>query len=168
VLSESIVLERAVVHAVVRQRIGFDKASGLFLYEDVSPIATGENLITNAGLIAMHKQCYDTSSLLTNGFNYIGLSDDTLTETSSSTTLSNEITSNGLGRAQGTVTLPTGSGNQTTIAHTFIASGTQSVKKTALFTASSSGTMQHVIQLDTTLVPVNGQNLVITFTLTLG
>lgn len=125
------------------------------------------NLITNAGRIFLHKQGYDTTGLGANGLNYIALSNDAVTETATSTVLSNEIAVNGLSRAQGTVTLPTGAGNQTTIAKTFTATGTQSAQKAALFTASSAGTMNHVLAF-TQRNLVNGDTLAVTFTITLG
>lgn len=125
------------------------------------------NLITNAGRIQLHRQGYDVSGLAANGFNYIALSNDTVTETAASTTLSNEIASNGLTRAQGTVTLPTGSNNQTTIDKTFTASGAQSAQKAALFNASSTGTMNHVLPF-TQRALVTNDTLQITYTITLG
>jgi hypothetical protein len=124
-----------------------------------------DNLITNAGRIQLHTQCYGTTSLLTNGFCYIALSNDTLTETASSTTLSTEIAANGLSRAIGTVTLPTGSGTQTTISKTFTASGAQSAQKAALFTASSAGVMNHALAF-TQKTLASGESLTVTFTIT--
>ena len=98
------------------------------------------NVITNVGRVFVHTQTYGTS-IGANGLNYIALSNDALTETSASTTLSNEIAVNGLTRAQGTVTLPTGAGTITTVDKTFTcATGAQSAQKMALFTASSAGT----------------------------
>lgn len=125
------------------------------------------NVITNAGRIQYHKQCFDTTGLAANGNNYIALSNDTLTETASSTTLTNEIVSNGLQRAQGTVTLPTGTGTDTTIAKTFTATGSQAAQKAALFNASSSGTMNHVLAF-TQRSLISGDQLVVTFTITLS
>jgi hypothetical protein len=125
------------------------------------------NLITNAGRIFLHTQGYGTSGLGSNGLNFIALSNDTVTETSTSTVLSNEIATNGLGRAVGTVVLPTGSGNQTTIAKTFTATGAQSAQKAALFTAGSSGTMNHVLSF-TQRSLISGDTLAVTFTITLG
>lgn len=125
------------------------------------------NLITNVGRIFLHKQGYDLSGLGANGLNYIALSNDTVTETGTSTTLSNEIAANGLTRAQGTVTLPTGAGNQTTIDKTFTATGSQSAQKAALFTASSVGTMNHVLGFTQRSLILN-DTLQITFTITLG
>ncbi len=126
------------------------------------------NVITNAGRVWMHGQCYGTSGLGTNGLNYIALSNDTLTETSASTTLSTEIAANGLSRAQGTVTLATGSGNQTTIDKTFTcATGAQAAQKAALFSASSSGTMNHALAFTQRSLQV-GDTLQTTYTITLG
>jgi hypothetical protein len=125
------------------------------------------NLITNAGRIFLHKQGYDSSGLGANGLNYIALSNDAVTENAASTTLSNEIAANGLSRAQGTVTLPTGAGNQTTVDHTFTASGSQSAQKAALFTANVAGTMNHVLGF-TQRNLITNDTLQITFTITLG
>lgn len=144
-----------------------DDRTGLYLYREVDEPETVWNLITNAGRIFLHTQGYGTTSLGANGLNYIALSNDTVTETASSTTLSNEIAANGLTRAQGTVTLPTGTGNQTTIDKTFTATGTVSAQKAALFTAASSGTMNHVLGF-TQRNLINADTLQITFTITLG
>ncbi len=139
-----------------------DLDSAILLHEE-----TNWNLITNPGRIFLHKQGYDTTGLGSNGLNYVALSNDTVTETAASTTLSNEIAASGLTRAQGTVTLPTGSGNQTTVAKTFTASGSVSAQKAALFTASSSGTMNHVLSF-TQRALISGDTLAVTFTITLG
>lgn len=150
-----------------QRRDYFDRRNGVWVMKDVDDPETVLNVITNAGRIALHKQGYDTTGLLTNGFNYIALSNDSLTETASSTTLSSEITTNGLARAQGTVTLPTGTGNVTTIAKTFTATGTQSAQKAALFTASSGGTMNHALSF-TQRNLVTNDTLTITYSITLG
>lgn len=125
------------------------------------------NLITNSGRIFLHQQAYSTSGLGANGLNFIALSNDALTETATSTTLSNEIVANGLARAQGIVTLPTGAGNQTIVSKTFTATGVVSAQKTALFTASSVGTMCHVLAFAQRTLQV-GDQLQITYTITLG
>lgn len=152
-VSESIPAPRAKGH-IAHYR------NGVLLHEEIV-----YNLITNAGRDFIHTQSYGTSPAA-NGLNYIALSDDTVGETSSSTTLSNEITTNGLGRAQGTVTHSAGT-NTTSIAHTFTASGTQAAQKAALFTASSSGTMNHVLGF-TERTLQSGDTLQITFTITIG
>lgn len=114
----------------------------------------------------MHLQGYGTSGLGSNGLNYIALSNDAVTENAASTTLSAEIAANGLTRAQGTVTHTTGT-NTTQIQRTFTASGNQSAQKAALFTASSSGTMNHVLGF-TQRALISGDTLQITYTITLG
>lgn len=136
-------------------------------YKPVGEPETVWNLITNVGRIFLHTQGYGTSGIGSNGLNFIALSNDTLTETATSTVLSNEITLNGLGRAAGTVTLPTGSGNITTIDKTFTATGTQQCQKAALFTASSAGTMNHVLAF-TQRSLISGDTIEITFSIQLA
>lgn len=138
---------------------------------DGSSIVIGEpevvhNLITTAGRDFLHLQGYGTSGLGVNGFNYIALSNDAVTETSASTTLSSEIVANGLQRAQGTVSHSNGT-NTTTINKVFTATGAQSAQKAALFTASSGGTMNHVLGFTQRSLQA-ADTLEITFTITLG
>jgi hypothetical protein len=153
----------------VRHRRAYDRddKTGLLLYREVDEPETVYNLITNAGRIFVHTQGYGTTGLGANGLNYIALSNDTVTETAASTVLSNEIAANGLTRAQGTVTLPTGSGTQTTVDRTFTATGTVSAQKAGLFTAASAGTMNHVLGF-TQRNLINSDTLQITFTITLA
>lgn len=145
----------------------FDQKRGIWLLREVDPDEVVWNLITNAGRIFLHKQGYDLSGLGSNGLNYIALSNDTVGETATSTTLSNEIASNGLTRAQGAVVLPTGSGNVTTVDKTFTATGAQAAQKAALFTASSAGTMNHVLAFTPRSLQTN-DTLQITYSITLG
>lgn len=173
-LSERVPIGRAKMRVTHRRPTDYmrDAKSGLLVPDPRSYKLVDEpeevwNLITNAGRIQLHTQGYGTTSLLTNGFNYIALSNDTVTETGTSTVLSNEITLNGLGRAQGTVTLPVSSGNQTTVDKTFTATGSQSAQKAALFTASSSGVMNHVLGF-TQRALITNDTLQVTFTITLG
>jgi hypothetical protein len=159
-------------HAYVRvehRRPIFGHDGQITGYKTLS-VDEGYNLITNAGAVFIHKQAYDTSGLSTNGLNYIAVSDDLTSgnETATSTTLSNEIAVNGLSRAQGTVTLPTGAGRVTTVAKTFTATGTQSCKKAALFSASSGGTLNHVLDFAATRSLINQDQLVVTFSLTIS
>jgi hypothetical protein len=137
-----------------------DPTSYVTIHEEVS-----YNVKTNAGIDFIHTQSYGTSPAA-NGLNYIALSNDTVTETASSTTLSTEIAANGLSRAQGTPS-HTGSTTTTTIAKTFTASGSQSAQKAALFTASSAGTMNHVLSF-TQRALVTGDQLAVTFTITIS
>lgn len=124
-----------------------------------------ENVKTTVGIDFLHTQGYGTSAQA-NGLNWIALSNDALSETTASTTLSNEITLNGLGRAQGTPSHSAGT-TTTTIAKTFTASGTQSAQKAALFSASTSGTMAHVLSF-TQRNLISGDTLTVTYTITLS
>lgn len=125
------------------------------------------NTKTTAGIDFMFLQTYGTSGLGSNGLNYVALSNDSLSETSASTTLSNEIAANGLSRAQGTYAHTTGA-STATISKTFTCTTTsQAAQKAALFSASSSGTMQHVLAFTQRTLQV-GDTLTITFTITLS
>ncbi len=125
------------------------------------------NVITNAGRDYLHSQGYNTSGGAANGFCYIGLSNDTLTETTASTTLSTEITTNGLARAVGVYAHTTGT-NTTTITNTFTcATAPQAAQKAALFTASSAGTMNHALSFTQRSLQI-ADTLAVTFTITLG
>lgn len=137
--------------------------------ENYVPVGEPEvtyNLITTVGRDFLHTQGYGTSPAA-NGLNYIALSNDAVTENSASTTLSNEIAANGLSRAQGTVAHTTGA-TTTTVAKTFTCTTTsQAAQKAALFTASSSGTMCHVLGFTQRTLQV-GDTLTVTFTITLS
>ncbi len=156
-------LSRAAVRVEHKRKV---KRGSLYVFEHVTPPETKYNVITNVGRVQLHTQTYATTGILTNGFNYVALSNDALTENAASTTLSTEIAANGLTRAQGTVTLPTGAGTSTTVAKTFTASGSQSAQKTALFTASSAGVMNHALAF-TQRALITGDTLTITFTITI-
>jgi hypothetical protein len=146
----------------------FDETVGLWLYRPAEEDEFVDNLILDAGRVQLHVQCYETSGLLTNGFNYIGLSNDGTAPAASDTTLTGELSSDGLSRAQGTVTPPTGSGTQTTIAKTFTYTGSsQAVQKSALFTAASSGVMAHEVLFTQRTLATN-DTLTLTYTITLG
>lgn len=132
----------------------------------VVAVEKSTNVKTTVGIDFMFAQSYSTSPGA-NGLNYIALSNDTLTETSASTTLSTEIAANGLTRAQGTYAHTTGA-STSTIAHTFTcATSSQSCQKGALFTASSSGTMNHANSFTQRTLQV-GDTIAVTFTLTLS
>lgn len=160
-----------------QRRSDYDEKRGLWIFKDVDPeekvwAADSDpekvwNLVTNAGRVQAHKQVYDTTGLLTNGFNYIGLTNDATAPAAGDTSLPSEIAANGLTRAQGTVTPPTGSGTITTVDKTFTATGTQSAQQTALFTASSSGVMNHHASF-TQRNLINTDTIQITFSCTLG
>ena len=126
-----------------------------------------DNLITNAGRDEMHLLGYWTTGSDQEVCNYIALSNTTLTETASSTTLNGEITANGLARAQGSVTHTAGT-NTSAIYKLFTCStAPQAAQKAALFFSSSSGTMNHVLAFTQRSLQV-GDQLAITFTISLG
>lgn len=167
-LTESIKLARAAATIVHRRPTRFlaDGSADPSSFVQVGDVETVYNVIPTVGRDYLHLQGYGTTGLGTNGFNYIALSNDTLTETTASTTLSTEITTNGLGRAQGTVAHTAGT-NTTTVDKTFTASGTQSCQKAALFTAVSAGTMNHALSF-TQRALIASDTIQITFTITLG
>ena len=123
------------------------------------------NLITNAGKDFISAQIGSTTPGV-NGANYIALTTDTAAANAADTTLTSEISTGGLVRAQGTYAHTTGT-NTYTISKTFTASATfTGVDKAGLFTASSSGTML----AESTFSSVNlvsGDTLAITWTVTL-
>lgn len=167
-LTDKVPLARAAATIIQRRPTRFlsDGAPDPTSYEMVGEPETTYNVITNAGRDFLHVQGYGTAGLGANGLNYIALSNDTLTETTASTTLSTEIVANGLSRAQGTVA-HTGGTNTTTIDKTFTATGAQSAQKAALFTAAAAGTMNHALAF-TQRALITNDTLQITFTITLG
>lgn len=124
------------------------------------------NVKTNGGIDFTHTQTYGTSPAA-NGLNYIALSNDTVTETATSTVLSNEIVANGLARAQGTVN-HTAATTTTTVQKVFTcATAPQAAQKAALFTAGAGGTMHHVLGFTQRSLQIADQ-LDLTFTLTIS
>jgi hypothetical protein len=97
----------------------------------------GHNLRTNAGINWQYNQMAGSAAAVCN---YIALSNATLTPNVTDTSLSSEITTNGLSRALGT---PTHTSNATsfTLVNVFTATGTQSAQDAAIFNNSSGGTM---------------------------
>lgn len=157
---------RAQIRISHKRRDYFDEKLGLWIYKLVDDDEV-LNILNNAGRVQAHKQVYGTTGLGTNGFNYIGLSNDAGGTGASHTSLASEIATNGLSRAQGTVTLASGSGNQTTVDKTFTATGTQSAQLTALFDAASTGNMNHEATF-TQRNLINTDTIQVTFTITLG
>jgi hypothetical protein len=147
----------------------YDEKQGLWLRRVMDEDEIVENLITDAGTVQLHKQCYNSSALLTNGFNWIGLSNDAAAPAEGDTTLASEISGNGLDRVQaGTITMPTGVGNQSTIANTFTFTGaSQGVQKSALFVATGAVVMAHEVQFTQRTLATN-DTLTLTYTVTLG
>ena len=166
-IRETLPFRGATVRVHVERAYAFDEKRGLWLYRQEEPDEEVQNLITNAGRDQLHLQGYGTTGLATNGFNYIALSNDATPPAAGDTTLAAELSGNGLSRVQGLVSHTAGT-NQTTIANTFTYSGSsQAVQKTALFNASSVGTMNHEIAFTQRTLFTN-DTLTLTFTITLG
>jgi hypothetical protein len=128
----------------------------IYHYED-------HNLITNAGKDFISAQLGSTSPGV-NGANYIALSSNSVAPAATDTTLTGEIASGGLSRAQGTYSHTTGAGSYT-ITHTFTASSSHTdVQKAGLFTASSGGTMMAESTF-TAATLANNDTLTITWTI---
>jgi hypothetical protein len=124
------------------------------------------NLITNAGKDFIAAQVGSTSPG-TNGANYIALSSNSAAPAATDTSLTGEINTNGLNRAQGTYSHTAGT-NTFTVSKTFTATGTVTdVQKTGLFTASSGGTMVAENTFATADL-ISGDQLTVTWTITIG
>ena len=101
------------------------------------------NVFPSACIDKIHKMAFIDTSATELAFNYIALTADTTqTINAAQTTLTGEISTNGLGRVQATTRSHTNGTNTSLIEHTFTLSGSQSdITRAALFNASSSGTM---------------------------
>lgn len=130
------------------------------------------NQITNSGRDQLHLQGYSSvaaggSAPSSSGTNWIALTNTAITPAAGDTTLSGEIVANGLSRAQGTYAHTAGT-NTTTITNTFTcATSAQAAQAAALFNASSSGVMNHELTFTQRSLQV-GDQLVVTYTITLG
>jgi hypothetical protein len=148
----------------------YDENTGLWHYK-VLDEQEAVNILTDAGRRRIHTYLYGSAgqrSGLGGGFNYVAISDDVTAPAASDTILTSELSSNGLARALGIVTLPTGSGTQTVVQKVFTYTGVppQGVQKTALFDASISGTMTHEIQF-TARTLFQNDTLTVSFSITL-
>ncbi len=173
-IQENVRLPRAKVVVQQKRVIAFDEATGLYQYEDVGEPEEAYNLVTDAGRVAIHTYIYGTTAqrsaaTLGTGLNFIGISSDGTPAAAGDTTLAGELSGNGLTRAQATVTLPTGSGTTTTIQNVFTYTNvsSQTVQKTALFDAASSGKMAHEILFSQRTLFQN-DTLTVTFSITLS
>lgn len=150
-----------------------------FLSATVIKAKTGErrvlskmkhNLLTNGGRDAFHGLVYTNASGTTRGFGCIASTESTITPAASDTTLTGEISTNGLARADATTKNHSAGTNSTLLEHTFTASGAfTDVKASATFNATSSGTMAHIANFSTgsgTLA--TNDTLKISWTLNLG
>ena len=101
------------------------------------------NVFPSACIDKIHKMAFVDTTATEVGFNYIALTADTTqTINAAQTTLTGEISTNGLGRALSTTHTHSNGTNTSLVEHTFTLSGSQSdITRAALFNASSSGTM---------------------------
>lgn len=154
-----------------RRPYDYDEKSGLWRYRTEGEDEWVGNIVTNAGRVTLHTFIYGKAADrvgLGAGMHFIGVSGDATTPSALDTFLTGELSADGLGRAEGTVTLPTGAGTITTVANTFTYTGgtSQSVQKTALFDALSGGNMAHEI-LFTQRTLFSGDILELTFAVTI-
>lgn len=164
-LSESMPLPRARAVIVHRRPVAWDAAGLPTRFQELGREEV-HNVITTVGRDFIHTQSYGTGPAA-NGLNYIGLSNDALTETSASTVLSNEIAANGLARAIGAVAHTVGTA-VTTVDKTFTCTtAPQAAQKAALFTAGAAGTMNHALAYTQRSLQI-GDTLQVTFTITIG
>lgn len=125
----------------------------------------GKNLITNAGWDMIASALSNTATQAA-ACNYIAMTADTTAMAATDTTLTSELTTNGLGRAQGTYAHSAGT-KIWTVAKTFTYSttGSQSIGKVAVFNAASSGTYCWGYVLGTAqTVSNNGDTITVTWT----
>jgi hypothetical protein len=99
-----------------------------------TPIVVNKhNLLTNGGRDFIHNQAYTNTSAGTQGSRYIAVTTDTGSPAAGDTTLTSEITTNGLGRAAATTNTHSAGTNQSTLGITFTASGAHTaVQKSAV------------------------------------
>jgi len=150
----------------------FDEKRGLWVYKTIWE-GEGHNILTDAGRVLIHTLIYGTAAQKTSasagvGFNYIGISNDATAPAAGDTALTGELSSDGLQRVQGTVTLATGSGTITTVENVFTYTGipNQGVQKTAVFDAAVAGNMTHEILFTQRILATN-DSITLTFSITL-
>ena len=126
------------------------------------------NLLTNAGRDWMHAQVYTNTAAGERAAGYIALTTDTTSPAAGDTTLTSEITTGGLERADASAKTHSSGTNSTVIQNTFTASATHTaVVKAALFNAASAGTMAHENTF-TSVTLQSSDTLQVTWTVTLG
>ena len=105
------------------------------------------NLLTDNGRDVFYSNIYTNATSGTRGFNYIALTESTITPAAGNTSLTGEIATNGLDRASSADSTKSHSAGTNTgsIEKTFTATGSfTDVKASATFNASSGVTMGHI------------------------
>jgi hypothetical protein len=145
-----------------------DEKTGLWVRRQEGEDELVWNIVTNAGRDRLHLQCYGTSGLGTNGQNFIALSDNAAAPAPADTSLTAELTGDGLDRIQGSVTHVAGT-NTTQVQNVFTYLGVpaQGVQKSALFNLLSGGVMAHEVQFTQRTLNTS-DTLTITYTVTMG
>ncbi len=151
----------------------FDYANNKLVkvYDDWKVLADNvPNLLTNAGKDLFHANDYTNSGAGTVGANFIALTESSITPGVTDTTLTGEISTNGLQRVIATTRTHTAAANTSVLSQTFTASGSfTSVLASALFNASSTGTMAHIANFGTgSGTMISGDLLAVTWTMTLS
>jgi hypothetical protein len=125
------------------------------------------NLRTDGGDDFFHAQLFGTSAATAQA-NYLAITSTVITPAASHTTLSGELTTNGLARKQATVT-HTASSSSTLLQATWTyngAAGTVTINAVGLFTASSAGTMTHEASIPSApTVTNNGDTATVNYTM---
>lgn len=131
-------------------------------------------LLTNAGRDALHQQHMSLSAQPA-AFNYVALTASTTAPAATDTTLTGEIATTGLARAQATTVTHTIGTNTTTISKTFtavaadVAGGSVAVAQIGVFNASLNGTIAYHTALNSTAtLTTAGDNVTVTETVTGG
>lgn len=126
------------------------------------------NLLTTDGRDFFHAQVYTNTSAGTRGSGFLAVTTDSGAPAAGDTTLTTEITTNGLARADATTKTHTDNTNSTTIEHEWTASGTHTnVQKCGLFNAGAAGIMTHEGTF-TAASLISGDKLKVTYVLNLG
>lgn len=124
------------------------------------------NLFVNAGRDFLSAQMFTNTSAGTRGAGFIALTENGTAPAASDTTLTSEISTNGLERADATTKSHSAGATTTVIEHTFTAGAAFStVQKSGLFNAASSGTLVCENTFTSTALSTNDQ-IKITWTIT--
>ena len=126
------------------------------------------NLLTTEGRDFFHQQVYINTSAGTRGANFMGVSTDATAPAAGDTTLTGEISTNGLARVSATTITHGDNTNSSTIEHEYTATGTHTnVQKVGLFNIIAAGIMTHEGTF-TAASLISGDKLKVTYVLNLG
>ena len=149
--------ERGVEDSVnVSDNLGPRPVVNVYIYKNGELVAVSHNLITNAGIGLFDEALHGPAgSAAAADARFIALSTDSTAPAYTDTSCPSEITTGGLARAEGSVTVTAGpaNGDETVrVSYTFTASASHTgVQKACMFTASTGGTLYAMA----TFSPVN-------------